>query len=118
MSSSEDRNLGMDRPITRRDFLNGVAIGIGGLIGSSWLGGFDPVDLVAAQSAQDSAGFRGSHSFWTVARSGILMPAATWSWVCEFARSHHTAKLPPRICPSYCVGTGVVPRTTSGVHCS
>jgi hypothetical protein len=24
-----DRELGMDRPITRRDFLNGVAIGIG-----------------------------------------------------------------------------------------
>jgi len=25
-----DRNLGMDRPISRRDFLNGVAVGIGG----------------------------------------------------------------------------------------
>ena len=30
MSSRRDRDLGMDRPITRRDFLNGVALGIGG----------------------------------------------------------------------------------------
>ena len=27
--TQRDRELGMDRPITRRDFLNGVAIGIG-----------------------------------------------------------------------------------------
>ena len=31
--SSDDRELGMDRAITRRDFLNGVAIGIGGRAG-------------------------------------------------------------------------------------
>jgi spermidine dehydrogenase len=30
MSEWSDRELGMDRPITRRDFLNGLAIGIGG----------------------------------------------------------------------------------------
>src|SRR5690349_648985 len=70
------------------------------------------------KSVQDSVGRPGSHSFWIVARSGILIPAATWSWVCEFARSDQTAKLPPRIWPSYLAGTGVVPRTTSGVHCS
>src|SRR5215470_19573161 len=65
----QNRDLGMDRPITRRDFLNGVAIGVGGLIGSKWLGGLDPMDVVAAESAQDSAGYyppaltgmRGSH---------------------------------------------------------
>src|SRR5215472_14617916 len=28
----KDKNLGMDREITRRDFLNGVAIGVGGSI--------------------------------------------------------------------------------------
>jgi spermidine dehydrogenase len=28
---NQDRQLGMDRPITRRDFLNGVAVGIGAL---------------------------------------------------------------------------------------
>ncbi len=36
----KDRGLGMHRPITRRDFLNGVAIGVGGsLVGGSLLGG-------------------------------------------------------------------------------
>src|SRR5262245_7614909 len=62
----QNRDLGMDLPITRRDFLNGVAIGVGGLIGSSWPGG---LDLGAAQFAQDGAGYyppaltgmRGSH---------------------------------------------------------
>ena len=33
-STSEDRDLGIDRDITRRDFLNGVAVGIGAL--GSW----------------------------------------------------------------------------------
>src|SRR6267154_66347 len=32
MSERNDRRLGMGCPITRRDFLNGVAIGAGGLI--------------------------------------------------------------------------------------
>ena len=30
---SRDRELGMDRPITRRDFLNGVALGVAGAAG-------------------------------------------------------------------------------------
>jgi spermidine dehydrogenase len=64
---STDRALGMDRAITRRDFLNGVAIGIGGTVASRWL----TADLLAlAQAAgQDSPGYyppaltgmRGSH---------------------------------------------------------
>ena len=36
---SRDRELGMDRPITRRDFLNGVALGVVGATG--FAGGFD-----------------------------------------------------------------------------
>ena len=36
---SRDRELGMDRPITRRDFLNGVALGVVGATGLA--GGFD-----------------------------------------------------------------------------
>jgi spermidine dehydrogenase len=88
-SPQHNRDLGMNRPITRRDFLNGVAIGIGGAIGSAWLGG---LDLDAAQFAQDSAGYyppaltgmRGSHDgsfdvshalrdgrFWTTAGQPI-----------------------------------------------
>jgi spermidine dehydrogenase len=79
----------MNRPITRRDFLNGVAIGIGGAIGASWLGG---LGLDAAQFAQDGVGYyppaltgmRGSHDgsfdvshalrdgrFWTAAGQPI-----------------------------------------------
>ena len=65
---SRDRELGMHRNITRRDFLNGVAIGAGGLLAAPWLEA-----LLAAQtsasSAQDRPGYypptltgmRGSH---------------------------------------------------------
>src|ERR1041385_4861710 len=37
MSDSKDRKLGMDRTITRRDFLNGVAVGTGGAVAGSLL---------------------------------------------------------------------------------
>jgi spermidine dehydrogenase len=64
---SRDRELGMDRSITRRDFLNGVAIGAGGVLATGWLSGFD-ADVLAA-FAQDAPGYyppaltgmRGSH---------------------------------------------------------
>jgi spermidine dehydrogenase len=65
-AQDRDRQLGMTRDITRRDFLNGMAIGVGGVLASPWLGG-----LLAAQtlSAQDRPGYypptltgmRGSH---------------------------------------------------------
>jgi len=67
-SRARDRRLGMNRNITRRDFLNGMAIGTGGALASPWLGA-----LLAAQtpalSAQDRPGYypptltgmRGSH---------------------------------------------------------
>jgi spermidine dehydrogenase len=65
-TESTDRALGMDRAITRRDFLNGVAIGLGGTLASQWLPGGD---LSATQAGQDSPGYyppaltgmRGSH---------------------------------------------------------
>lgn len=65
---SRDRELGMHRNITRRDFLNGMAVGAGGLVAGPWLHG-----LLGAKSsttsAQDSPGYypptrtgmRGSH---------------------------------------------------------
>jgi spermidine dehydrogenase len=67
----EDRELGMRCPITRRDFLNGVAIGVGGsLVGGSLLG--DPLlaafgsDDLAPEKAADYyppalTGMRGNH---------------------------------------------------------
>ena len=66
-----DRDLGMDRSITRRDFLNGVAIAVGGAMGAelarSIPGG--AAMLFAAGFAQDQPGYyppsltgmRGSH---------------------------------------------------------
>jgi spermidine dehydrogenase len=58
-----DRELGMHRPISRRDFLNGVAVGVG-VLGSGLAGGVE-----AAEFTQDSPGYyppaltgmRGSH---------------------------------------------------------
>ena len=37
-----DHDLGMDRDITRRDFLNGIAVGAGGLAAGLWLPGMRP----------------------------------------------------------------------------
>ncbi len=59
----------MDRPITRRDFLNGVAICVGGALASAWLPGFEWTADAALQFAQDKPGYyppalsgmRGSH---------------------------------------------------------
>jgi hypothetical protein len=43
--SRKDRELGMHRPISRRDFLNGLAVGAGGLLAA------DP--LLAALASSD-----------------------------------------------------------------
>ncbi len=41
-NKKRDRGLGMDRPTTRRDFLNGVALGAGGmLVAPHWLAALD-----------------------------------------------------------------------------
>jgi spermidine dehydrogenase len=61
---ARDRALGMNQPIPRRDFLNGVAVGLG-VLGPGFLGSAE----AAAEAAQDSpgyyppalAGMRGSH---------------------------------------------------------
>ena len=64
---TSDKDLGMDRAITRRDFLNGVAIGVGGAIAGRALS--DIEWLAAMGIAQDAPGYyppaltgmRGSH---------------------------------------------------------
>ena len=66
--TNRDRELGMDRAITRRDFLNGVAIGLGSMAGSSLLTscvGQKPFELNIAPDAAESYppaahGMRGS----------------------------------------------------------
>ncbi len=52
-----DRLLGMDRCITRRDFLNGVRIAIGGAIATSALPGLDLAAETAEAFAQDQPGY-------------------------------------------------------------
>jgi len=65
---TRERELGMDRAITRRDFLNGVALGIGGSLSSGLFADL-PGILHAASIDQDTPGYyppaltglRGSH---------------------------------------------------------
>src|SRR5438128_12631063 len=73
--SARDRELGLDRPIARRDFLNGIAIGVGGLAagraltGISRIAGIDAMLEAAGAAPQDAPGYyppaltgmRGSH---------------------------------------------------------
>jgi spermidine dehydrogenase len=49
---TKGRELGMDRAITRRDFLNGVAIGVGGALAGGAIG---PETLLAAAALDDLA---------------------------------------------------------------
>jgi spermidine dehydrogenase len=66
---ASDRELGMDCQITRRDFLNGVAIGVGGTLASAWLPGLAFGDQAPSPAEQDTPGYyppaltrmRGSH---------------------------------------------------------
>jgi spermidine dehydrogenase len=66
---SNDRALGMDRPIDRRDFLNGVAVAVGA-IGTGSLGGLAEAAGAASSWPQDHPGYdppilnglRGSHA--------------------------------------------------------
>ena len=66
---TRDRQLGMDRPIARRDFLNGVAIGIGLNVAQGFLPCLEWMAEGAEQFSQDKPGYypptltgmRGSH---------------------------------------------------------
>ena len=65
---SRDCALGMHRNITRRDFLNGMAVGVGGVLANPWIAGLLSAQTLTA-SAQDRGGYypptlngmRGSH---------------------------------------------------------
>ncbi|MEE9231624.1 MAG: NAD(P)-binding protein [Acidobacteriota bacterium] len=66
MNRPNDRDLGMSRPITRRDFLNGVSIAItGSILGSSWVNAGSPHDISPVESGDyyppELTGMRGSH---------------------------------------------------------
>ncbi len=79
MSERSDRKLGMDRNITRRDFLNGVAVGASGAVAGSMLPGFALEALGGSTAAQDQPGYyppaltglRGSHEGSFEAAHGV-----------------------------------------------
>ena len=68
-NKAHDKELGMRCPISRRDFLNGVAIGVGGAVAGSLMPGLPWTAEAATQLAQDAPGYdppaltgmRGSH---------------------------------------------------------
>ena len=55
--NKRDRQLGMDRSITRRDFLNGMRIAIGGAIATSALPGLNLAAETPETFAQDHPGY-------------------------------------------------------------
>jgi len=66
MSEGKDRRLGMHCPITRRDFLNGVAVGAGGLVAADPMLAALLVDETAPEKAAGYyppalTGMRGNH---------------------------------------------------------
>src|ERR1700687_2853536 len=87
MSKNQDRSLGMDRTITRRDFLNGCAVALGASLTASSPGWLEVVGTLDASPESDpgyyppaKTGLRGSHDgSWEVAhalRDGQQWPDA------------------------------------------
>ncbi len=68
MANAFDRDLGMHRGITRRDFLNGVALPVGGaLVLPRWAGALEQAATVD-DYPPTLTGMRGSHDgSWEVA---------------------------------------------------
>jgi spermidine dehydrogenase len=61
---SRDRALGMDRPITRRDFLNGIAIGTAALA-------CDPLIAASASPAAPSAAAQDAPGYYPPLLTGM-----------------------------------------------
>jgi len=57
MNDKRDHDLGMDRPITRRDFLNGMAVGLGSTALSSYLTGCTRGGVLDAMPGPHGAGY-------------------------------------------------------------
>src|ERR1700722_5530447 len=84
MSKARDRALGMDRTITRRDFLNGCAVTVGASLAASspaWLEAMSAPDAAAEKDPSYSPpakpGMRGSHDgSWEVAHG--MRDGQTW----------------------------------------
>jgi spermidine dehydrogenase len=84
-NDKRDRELGMSCPITRRDFLNGVALGVGGLLAAPHLMASSDSNVFAPEKAAEYyppalMGMRGNHdgtfAFAHKLRDGKFSPAA------------------------------------------
>src|SRR5262245_31189815 len=76
LMNRRDRNLGMDRSITRRDFLNGVGVAVGGSLLSSPMARAMGL-LPAGHYPPALTGLRGSHDgSWEVAHE--MRDGKTW----------------------------------------
>lgn len=75
--SDRDRQLGMDRPITRRDFLNGVALASAGLAASALLPGAAQAQSGTAVYPPAGAGLRG-HSDAAMAVMHAVRDGTFW----------------------------------------
>src|SRR3981189_310332 len=64
---SEEKDLGMVREITRRDFLNGVAIGVGGTLGGGGIG----TETLLAAAALDEFAPEKAPDYYPPARMGM-----------------------------------------------
>jgi spermidine dehydrogenase len=90
---SSDQDLGMDRPIARRDFLQGAAIGVGGVL----LGGLAPeLAAAAAEIAEQERrgyypptrlGLRGSHPGSFEAAHALLDPGSLTASITQTGES-------------------------------
>jgi spermidine dehydrogenase len=77
--TNDDRRLGMDTSITRRDFLNGMAIGAGGAMAGRWLsGGGEALFAQEASYPPALTGLRGSHVGSFEILHQLRDPAAFW----------------------------------------
>jgi spermidine dehydrogenase len=77
MSRPGDHDLGMDRRITRRDFLNGAGIALTGALGLPWFEAAGQTTAAAGDYPPARTGLRGSHDgSWEVAHA--LRDGQTW----------------------------------------
>src|SRR5258708_9539649 len=67
LKQKKDKDLGMDREITRRDFLNGVAIGVGGTL----MGGGSGTETLLAAAALDEFAPEKAPDYYPPARTGM-----------------------------------------------
>ena len=95
-----DRYLGLDQPISRRDVLHGVVIGVGGSLANAWLTACGRSLETAALCAQDRptyyppalTGMRGSHDgSWELAHA--LRDGTFWQQAGRITNTRETYDL-------------------------